>query len=130
MAGSVFVNLPMGYITLRKPCAEVIRGRIRAGGARRESRVPVTWLNEALRGWDVGRTYRLVFATAVALAAIGAPLFMTGAVGLAGGLSNSANTTSLAAHLLVFAGYALPMLLAWVAWGIVRDFEHAFGVHL
>jgi hypothetical protein len=90
----------------------------------------MAWVNEALCGGDVARTYRLVFATAVALAAIGAPLFMTGAVELAGGLSNSTDTTSLAAHLLVFAGYALPMLLAWAAWRIVRDFEHAFGVHL
>jgi hypothetical protein len=92
--------------------------------------VPIAWVNEALCMGDTARTYRLLFATAVALAAVGAPLFMTGAVELAGGFSNSANAASFATHLLVFGGYALPMLLAWIAWRVVRGFEHTFGVYL
>lgn len=86
--------------------------------------------HQGLHADETTRTYRLLFATAVALAAVGAPLFMTGAVALTEGLSESTGAASFMRHLAVFAAYALPMVFAWVAWRVARRFEHAFGAHL
>lgn len=86
--------------------------------------------HQGLHADETTRTYRLLFGTAVALAAIGAPLFMTGAVALAAGIPDPTDPASFVRQLVIFAAYALPMLSAWIAWAAARRFEHAFGAHL
>lgn len=64
------------------------------------------------------RNYRLLVGAAVTMAAVGAPVFMQGAVGLATWLAAPVHPAgdSPAEALGAFALSALPLLLAWLAW--------------
>jgi hypothetical protein len=86
--------------------------------------------HHGLRADETTRTYRLLFGTAVVLATLGAPLFMTGAVALSEGVSHATDIVLFIRSVLVFVVYALPMASAWIAWKAARQFESTFRAHL
>jgi hypothetical protein len=69
------------------------------------------------------RWYRLLFGSAVALAAVGAPLLMQGAVALADGFSSASTGTAALTSILLFGLSATPMALAALAWRRSQDFR-------
>jgi hypothetical protein len=66
---------------------------------------------EYFRHW-----YRLMFGSALALAAVGAPLLMQGAVALADGFSSAPPGPSALTSIVLFGLSATPMALAALAW--------------
>lgn len=73
------------------------------------------------------RNYRLLVGAAVTLAAVGAPVFMQGAVALATRLTAPVPATdhTPAEALGLFALSALPLVLAWLAWRGTQHFRRA-----
>jgi hypothetical protein len=75
------------------------------------------------------RWYRLLFGSAVALAAVGAPLLMQGAVALADGFSPSSSGASALNSILLFCLSGTPMALAALAWCRSQDFRRVIDTN-
>lgn len=69
------------------------------------------------------RWHRLLSGSAVALAAVGAPLLMQGAVALADRFSSFSADSSALISVLLFGLSATPMALAALAWRRSQDFR-------
>jgi hypothetical protein len=76
----------------------------------------------------IRRSYRMMFAAAVCLAAIGAPLLMQGAVVLVMGIASPHSSTfSPVQAIMLFGLSALPMALAWLAWRRAQGYQAELG---
>lgn len=78
------------------------------------------------------RAHRLLTAAAITLAAVGAPIFMQGAVALANELAPPTRSTvaSPIEALLTFILSAAPLVLAWLAWRKTQRFRSSLDQEL